>query len=240
MKYEVIPVKNILIIDDDIELCELLKEYLSIERFNISFAHGGLIGLDKIRNENYDLVILDIMLPEMNGLEVLKNIRTFSVIPVIMLTAKGDEIDRVLGLELGSDDYIPKPFSARELVARIKAIFRRLSTLSEENNGKKQDHIEVADIFIEVSTRTVSKNGTEISLTEVEFNILENLIRSAGKIVERQNLAQAVLGRRLSYDDRSLDVHMSNLRKKLGAMPDNKDRIKTMRGVGYLYAKPKN
>ena len=229
--------KHILIIDDDTELCELLQEYLASEKFATSTAHGGETGLEMVRNGSFDLVILDIMLPEMNGLEVLKNIRSFSKIPVIMLTAKGDEVDRILGLELGSDDYLPKPFSPRELVARIKAVFRRLGNADEQSVKPDSLKIEIADIFIESSTRTATRNGSDLALTEVEFSILESLMRAAGTVVERQELALKVLGRRLSYDDRSLDVHMSNLRRKLGTIAEEKERIKTIRGVGYLYVR---
>ncbi len=234
---EVMPMKHILIIDDDTELCELLQEYLASEKFATSAAHGGAAGLEMVKNGSFDLVILDIMLPEMNGLEVLKSIRSFSKIPVIMLTAKGDEVDRILGLELGSDDYLPKPFSPRELVARIKAVFRRLGNAEEQSVKPDSLRLEIADIFIESSTRTATKNGSDLALTEVEFSILENLMRAAGTVVERQELALKVLGRRLSYDDRSLDVHMSNLRRKLGTIADDKERIKTIRGVGYLYVR---
>lgn len=229
--------KRILIIDDDTELCELLQEYLSAEKFETFCTHTGVAGLEKTRNDNYDLVILDVMLPELNGLEVLKSIRSFSKIPVIMLTAKGDEVDRILGLELGADDYLPKPFSPRELVARIKAVFRRLSP-EVSDQTKEPFHVEIAEIYIESNTRTATRAGVNLGLTEVEFSILENLMRAAGSVVERQDLAVKVLGRRLSYDDRSLDVHMSNLRRKLGPTADEKDRIKTIRGVGYLYVKP--
>ena len=154
-----------------------------------------------------------------------------------MLTAKGDEVDRILGLELGSDDYLPKPFSPRELVARIKAVFRRLGNADEQSVKPDSLKIEIADIFIESSTRTATRNGSDLALTEVEFSILESLMRAAGTVVERQELALKVLGRRLSYDDRSLDVHMSNLRRKLGTIAEEKERIKTIRGVGYLYVR---
>ncbi len=232
--------KRILIIDDDTELCELLQEYLSSEKFTTSSVHSGTSGLETVRNDSFDLVILDIMLPELNGLEVLKSIRSFSRIPVIMLTAKGDEVDRILGLELGADDYLPKPFSPRELVARIKAIFRRLAPDNEDSQIKESCRIEIADVFIESNTRTATRAGVDLGLTEVEFSILENLMRAAGSVVERQDLAFKVLGRRLSYDDRSLDVHMSNLRRKLIGTTGDKEYIKTIRGVGYLYVKPDN
>ena len=229
--------RRILIVDDDTELCELLQEYLTAEELSSESVHDGLSGLNKIKNESFDLVILDIMLPEMNGLDLLKEVRKTSKIPVIMLTAKGDEIDRVLGLELGADDYIPKPFSPRELVARIRAVFRRLEITASKN--KDNYKIELNGVILDSSTKSVAKDGQNLSLTEVEFSLLEQLMRSAGNVVERQDLALKVLGRRLTYDDRSLDVHMSNLRKKLGNQGGN-DLIKTIRGIGYLYVKPEN
>lgn len=227
--------KQILVIDDDSELCELLAEYLAAEKFTPTCIHNGKHGLAAALEGKYDLIILDVMLPEMNGLEVLKNLRTSSNTPVIMLTARGDEVDRILGLELGADDYLPKPFSPRELVARIRAVFRRLTPAVDDNGGKEQTRIEIADICINTTARTSEKAGVDLNLTSVEFLILEQLMRAAGNLVERQVLAEKVLGRRLSYDDRSLDVHMSNLRKKIG--PGN-ECIKTIRGSGYLYAKP--
>ena len=154
-----------------------------------------------------------------------------------MLTAKGDEIDRILGLELGADDYIPKPFSPRELVARIRAVFRRAESVNANNGITK---IELNGVKIDSSLKEAFKDGAALSLTEVEFSILEQLMRAAGTVVERQDLAFKVLGRRLTYDDRSLDVHMSNLRKKLGKNQNGTDLIKTIRGIGYLYVKPED
>lgn len=228
---------RILMIDDDTELCELLSEFLATEKFSAECVHNGKNGLEKAENNSYDLIILDVMLPGMNGLDVLKKLRTFSQTPVIMLTARGEEVDRILGLELGADDYLPKPFSPRELVARIRAIFRRLHKNDSGEPGNDNEKIQIADVILEPASRTATRNGEILSLTEVEFSILENLMRGAGGVVERQSLAQKVLGRRLSYDDRSLDVHMSNLRKKLGSSESDHERIKTIRGVGYLYVR---
>lgn len=226
---------GILIIDDDKELCELLAEYLASEKFVSICEHNGKKGLDQALSGNFDLIILDIMLPGMSGLEILKNLRAKANTPVIMLTARGDEADRVLGLELGADDYLPKPFSPRELVARIKAVFRRLNHLKESDEAKEKARIEIAGISLEPQSRVAEKDGNSLGLTEVEFTILEQLMRAAGTVVERQTLAERVLGRRLTYDDRSLDVHMSNLRRKIG---QGNDCIKTIRGTGYLYVKP--
>lgn len=230
--------KHILIVDDDTELCDLLHEYFDAEKLCSECVHDGTSGLAKVKSGEFDLVILDIMLPELNGLDVLKEIRRYSRIPVIMLSAKGDEIDRILGLELGADDYLPKPFSPRELVARIKAVFRRLEmTASSEKECFK---VGVNGVVLDSSVKSVVKEGVAIYLTEVEFSILEQLMRAAGTVVERQELAFKVLGRRLAYDDRSLDVHMSNLRKKLGNASNDSELIKTIRGIGYLYVKPEN
>lgn len=229
---------KILIIDDDIELCELLSEFFATEKISAESIHNGKSGLEAAKSGVFDLIVLDIMLPEMNGLDVLKNLRQVSQTPVIMLTARGEEVDRVLGLELGADDYLAKPFSPRELVARIRAIIRRLQNSLHSDELHEQPRYQIADIQLEVSTRTVMRNGELLSLTEVEFSILEQLMRTAGTVIERQELAQKVLGRRLSYDDRSLDVHMSNLRRKLGHYAGELERIKTIRGVGYLYVRP--
>jgi two-component system response regulator CpxR len=229
--------KQILIIDDDSELCELLAEYLISEKFAATSIHNGRLGLDAALNGKFDLIILDVMLPEMSGLEVLKQFRVSSNIPVIMLTARGDEVDRILGLELGADDYLPKPFSPRELVARIRAVFRRLTTALEGNGERESVRIEIGDICLESGSRSALKSGENLNLTEVEFSILEQLMLGAGSVVERQALAEKVLGRRLAYDDRSLDVHMSNLRRKIGHGNGN-DCIRTIRGTGYLYVRP--
>lgn len=232
--------QQILIIDDDVELCELLSEFLGSEKFSISCIHNGAQGLKCAQEQVFDLIILDVMLPEMNGLEVLKNLRVTSSTPVIMLTARGDEVDRILGLELGADDYLPKPFSPRELVARIRAISRRSVAHNGDSTNKEPARLEIDNVCLDSATRTVSKDGVILSLTEVEFSILDHLMRIAGSVIERQDLAQKVLGRRLTYDDRSLDVHMSNLRKKIGNNVGNYERIRTIRGVGYLYVKPEN
>lgn len=228
--------KHILIVDDDTELCELLQEYFAAEELTTECVHDGLSAIDKVKEASADLVILDIMLPKMNGIDALKEIRKISKVPVIMLTAKGDEIDRILGLELGADDYIPKPFSPRELVARIRAVFRRSESSTTNVNGTFK--IELNGVKLDSSIKEAYKDGQLLSLTEVEFSILEQLMRNAGNVVERQDLAFKVLGRRLTYDDRSLDVHMSNLRKKLGKNQSGNDLIKTIRGIGYLYVKP--
>lgn len=230
--------KKILIIDDDVELCTLVDEYLNSEGFETEMVHDGAAAIEKVAAQKFDLITLDVMLPTVNGIEVLKSIRKTSNVPVIMLTARGDEIDRILGLELGADDYLPKPFSPRELVARIKAIFRRTEKNGSTPVAHENSKLVVADIQLDSNTRVVLQNDSPVAFTEVEFSILEILLMNAGNVVDRQELAVKSLGRKLDYFDRSLDVHMSNLRKKLGHHVGELERIKTIRGVGYLYVRP--
>ncbi len=228
--------KKILIIDDDVELCELLEEYLTGQEFMVEKLHDGKEGLEYGLKTIPDLIILDVMLPGMNGFEVLRGLRAESTIPIIMLTAKGEEIDRIVGLELGADDYLPKPFNPRELLARVRAVFRRIGK-SDKDSTEEGHRIEVGDVVLDKNTQTVYKDSEQITLTSVEFQILKILLENAGKVVERPDLSEKVLGRRLSYDDRSIDVHLSNLRKKLGHKLGDLERIKTVRGTGYLYVK---
>ncbi|MBL8125733.1 MAG: response regulator transcription factor [Pyrinomonadaceae bacterium] len=223
---------KVLIIDDDEDLCELVSEYLTVEGFDTSVVHDGRSGLDAARTGAYDLAILDVMLPKMNGFEVLKNLRTDSSLPVLMLTARGDDMERIVGLESGADDYLPKPFNPRELVARLRAILRRSTTDGTERTSEK---INVDDIELSEASRTAKLNGDEVILTSVEFDLLKHLLLEAGKIIKKEDLSIRVLDRELSPYDRSLDMHISNLRKKLGPRPDGSDRIKTVRSVGYIY-----
>jgi two-component system, OmpR family, response regulator CpxR len=224
---------KILIIDDDEELCELVSEYLSVEGFTTEAVHDGESGLQKALSNDYELAILDVMLPKKNGFDVLRDLRKSSKLPVLMLTAKGDDMERIVGLEIGADDYLPKPFNPRELVARLRAVLRRVNDADE----KKQlpETFTVDDIEVSLTGRTAKIDGTEINLTAVEFDLLVALLEQAGKIVKKEDLSQRVLDRRLSPFDRSLDMHVSNLRKKLGAREDETERIKTIRSVGYIY-----
>lgn len=228
---------RILVIDDDIELCELLTDYLSGEGFIIETVNDGKQGAEQALAAEYILVVLDVMLPELNGFDVLRKIRENSKVPVIMLTARGDDIDRIVGLELGADDYLPKPFNPRELVARIRAIQRRVEvTALTPHSNQKGGEFEVGDLCLCTSNRTVKRNGINIELTSVEFNLLQVLLSRAGEVISRDDLVEKVLGRRLSAYDRSIDVHVSALRKKLGHFDGNIERIRTIRGVGYLYS----
>jgi Response regulators consisting of a CheY-like receiver domain and a winged-helix DNA-binding domain len=227
---------NILIIDDDEELCELVSEYLTVEGFEVEAVNDGESGLTAAESGKYDLAILDVMLPKMNGFEVLRHLRQKSKLPVLMLTARGDDMERIVGLEIGADDYLPKPFNPRELVARLRAILRRANG-GTESDGVGQEHIQVDDVELNPASRAASIAGTELSLTSVEFDLLASLLKSAGTIVRKEDLSEEVLGRKLSPFDRSLDMHISNLRKKLGTRDDGTDRIKTIRSVGYIYTR---
>ncbi len=224
---------NILIIDDDEELCELVSEYLSVEGFTTEAVHDGESGLQKALSGEYELAILDVMLPRKNGFDVLRELRKSSKLPVLMLTAKGDDMERIVGLEIGADDYLPKPFNPRELVARLRAVLRRVNDTEEKK--PTAETFTVDDIEVSLTGRTAKIDGAELNLTAVEFDLLVALVEQAGKIVKKEDLSQRVLDRRLSPFDRSLDMHVSNLRKKLGAREDESERIKTIRSVGYIY-----
>ena len=226
---------KILIIDDDVELCELVGEYLGREGFEVEAAHNGDKGLERALAGEYALVVLDIMLPGMTGLDVLRHLRAESRTPVLILTARGEEVDRIVGLEIGADDYLGKPFNPRELLARVRAILRR----SQAAPASAAALVALGDVELDPGARTVTREGKAVELTAVEFSLLEALMRSAGQVVTREFLAQTVLGRRFVAYDRSIDMHVSKLRKKLGPQPGNEgERIKTVRGVGYIYARP--
>ena len=230
------PMERVLVIDDDVGLCELVGEYLQPEGYTVEAIHNGERGVDRALAGEHDLVVLDVMLPGTNGFDVLRRIRAKSRIPVLMLTARGDDVDRIVGLEIGADDYLPKPFNPRELVARIRAVLRR--TQPAESSNASREMIAVGDIEMDSNTRNVRRNGEVIELTGVEYDLLEILLRNAGQIVKREELVKEVLGRELSPFDRSIDMHVSNLRKKLGHQLSGLERIKTIRGVGYIYGAP--
>lgn len=223
--------RRILIIDDDRDLSEMLMEYLSPEGFAVDCSRTGEDGLRRALSESFDLVILDVMLPRMNGFEVLRNLRSQSQCPVIMLTARGQEVDRIVGLEIGSDDYLAKPFSARELLARIHAILRRSRPAESDT-----DLVAVGDVVLDRRSRMVRRAGEAIDLTSAEFETLEVLLGSAGQVVPREALFDKVLHRAYSVFDRSIDNHVSSLRKKLGPRLGDTERIKAVRNSGYLYA----
>ena len=220
--------KEILLIDDDEELCDMLTEYLGKYEIQVSAVHRGDAGLQAVRNRSWEMILLDVMLPGLDGFEVLKQIRTFSTDSVLLLTARGEDVDRIVGLEMGADDYLAKPFNARELLARIRAIRRRSELQAVRPESPT---LVVEDLSLDPASRTVLRSGNTVDLTDVEFSLLEVLMRSPGKVIEREPLAEQVLGRKFSPFDRSLDMHVSRLRKKLGGNSD--DRIKSVRGTGY-------
>jgi two-component system response regulator CpxR len=224
------PMEDILLIDDDIELCAMLTDYLGRHGFRVSSVHRGDTGLKAARNRAWPMILLDIMLPGMDGFEVLKQIRSFSSGNVLLLTARGEDVDRIIGLEIGADDYLAKPFNARELLARIRAIRRRSAAPAAASESAA---LLVEDLVLDPAARTVIQNGRRIDLTDVEFTLLEVLMRSPGKVVKREGLAEEVLGRKFNPFDRSLDMHVSRLRRKLAADGHSEDRVRTVRGSGY-------
>lgn len=224
---------TLLVIDDDTELCDLLRDYLGQEGFRVDARNDGPSGLARALESRPDLVILDVMLPGASGFDVLRRLRQSSRVPVIMLTARGDDVDRIVGLEMGADDYLGKPFNPRELVARIRAVQRRAGATGNER-VTASEILRSGDVLLDVGARSATLAGVELDLTSAELGLLELLLRSAGKVVTREEISEKVLGRRFSPYDRSIDVHVSNLRKKL-ADEAGRDRIKTVRGSGYLF-----
>lgn len=224
---------HILIIDDDEELCDLVSEYLEKEGFAVRSVYDGAAGVEETKSGEYDLVVLDVMLPVKNGFAVLEEIRGNSGVPVVMLTARGEDRDRISGLEAGADDYLPKPFNPRELLARIRAILRRASAVALSSDPKAK--LVADDLELTVSARKVTLGQKNVALTSVEFDVLAELLRNAGSVVPKTELSRNVMDRELSPFDRSLDMHISNLRKKLGSHPSGEPRIKTVRSVGYIY-----
>jgi len=225
----------VLVIDDDVGLCELVAEYLEPEGYKVEAVHNGEAGVERALSGEHALAVLDFMLPGINGFEVLRRVRARSRLPIVMLTARGDDVDRIIGLEIGADDYLPKPFNPRELVARINAVLRRARPEEPEAKGG-MERLSVGDVEMETGTRVVRRAGETVELTVVEYDLLVMLLRSPGQIVTREELMRDVLHRSLSPFDRSIDMHVSHLRKKLGHRIGDVERIKTVRGVGYIYA----
>ncbi|MBL4816403.1 MAG: response regulator [Shewanella sp.] len=223
---------HLLLIDDDLGLSELLAQLLELEGFELTLAHDGQSGLEMALDKDYDLILLDVMLPKLNGFEVLKSLRANKQTPVLMLTARGDEIDRVVGLEIGADDYLPKPFNDRELVARIKAIIRRSHILP---NDKQPSVYEYGDITLDPSRQEVYCQEQLLILTGTEFGLLFEMVQNAGDLISKESLSEKVLNKKLMPFDRSLDMHLSNLRKKLPERMDGRPRVKTIRGKGYIW-----
>ena len=229
---------RLLFVDDDREFCALMHDYLSGEGFEVSCAYDGITALAALRQQAADIVVLDVMMPLRNGLDVLRELRQFSSVPVLMLTARGEDLDRIVGLEVGADDYVPKPCNPRELVARLRAILRRTQTsLVAPDELEPHAPLRVADIELRPGEHRVLCDGQDLGLTSAEYATLEVLLRHAGHVVRKSALMQAAFGRRLGPYDRSLDMHISRLRRKLGPDAQGSERIKTVRGVGYLYVR---
>jgi two-component system response regulator CpxR len=224
--------ERLLVVDDDADLCHLVTRYLMREGFEIDQAGGGAAGIERARTKDYSLIMLDVMMPDTDGFDVLRSIRHHSRTPVLMLTARGDTHDRIRGLEMGADDYLPKPFEPAELVARIRAILRRAAP------HRPIAAIAIEDIELDGGARTVRRKGVTVDLTTVEFDLLAMLMSFAGTKVSREDLVRKVLGRDFSPFDRSIDTHVCNLRRKLGPLDDGTERIKGVRGAGYLFAAP--
>lgn len=225
--------EDILLIDDDVQLCSMLTDYLGRYGYRVAAIHRGDTGLQEALKGAYALVLLDVMLPALDGLEVLRRIRAVSSTRVLLLTARGDDVDRIVGLEIGADDYLPKPFNPRELLARMRAILRRggANETASASTVLRSDGLE-----LDPAARTVEQDGQRIELTDVEFAMLEALLRSPGKVVTREELVENVLGRKFNPFDRSLDMHISRLRRKLSGNSMDDARVKTVRGTGYQLA----
>ncbi|HYL90924.1 MAG TPA: response regulator transcription factor [Burkholderiales bacterium] len=219
---------QVLLADDDVELAAMLTEYLEREGFGVTAVHDGEAAARLALSGGYQIVVLDVMMPKVDGIEALRQIRQSSRVPVIMLTARGDDVDRIVGLELGADDYVPKPCTPRELVARLRAILRRAQP------GTDGGPIEVGSIALWPEKRRVLWRGRELHLTSIEFNVLEVLMRNAGRVVSKQEISENALGRPLARFDRSIDVHLSSIRQKLG---EGGRLIRTVRGLGYHLVK---
>jgi len=224
---------KILLVDDDVELVYMLMEYLEQEGFDVSIAHDGEQGAAEALTGQYALAVLDVMMPRTSGIEALKRIRAKSQMPVLMLTAKGDDMDRILGLELGADDYVPKPCTPRELLARIRAILRRTETVSEDEPSV----ISIGALTLWPEQRRVEWDNKPVDLTSSEFNLLSVLARNAGKPVSKNDLSEQGLGRPLVRFDRSIDVHLSSIRHKLGTLADGRSCIQTVHRLGYQFIK---
>lgn len=233
---------KIIMVDDDQKLCRLVADYLEPMGYEVDAAYNGADGLEKIRRGEYRAAILDVMMPQMDGLEVLKQLRRESDIPVLMLTARGEETDRIVGLEMGADDYLPKTFSSRELLARLRAVTRR-SQLSEksENRAESADTdriLRFAALEIFRESRTVRLNQESLTLTPLEYDLLVTLAQAAGRVLTRDQLLEEIAGRDYEVFDRSVDVHISSLRRKLGDNPRKPRFIQTVRTAGYMFRVP--
>jgi two-component system response regulator CpxR len=230
---------KILIVDDDKKLCRLVADYLEPMGYDFDAAHNGQRGLEMLFEGDYAAVILDVMMPQMDGFEVLKRLRRESDIPAIMLTARGEETDRIVGLEMGADDYLPKTFSSRELLARLRAVTRRYEKSKRHTAWQNDEGIlDYGDLQIDPNARTVRLGSQHLNLTPLEYDLLICLARSVGRVLSRDQLLDAVAGRDYEVFDRSVDVHISSLRRKLGENPRNPKYIHTVRSAGYMFKAP--
>jgi len=226
---------RILLVDDDAELLAMLREYLAPEGFEVLTAADGEAGVQRAVAGGVDLVVLDVMLPRLSGLEALRRLRRASTVPVLMLTAKGDDVDRIVGLELGADDYLPKPFNPRELVARMHALLRRTRAAAPGVGTESREELRAGELAVRPGERAATWRGQPLELTSTEFNLLEALVRNAGRVLGKAELSEHVLGRSMTRYDRGIDMHVSNLRRKLGTLADGRSPIQTVRGVGYQF-----
>jgi len=243
MTHQAIETSNmkILIVDDDKKLCQLVADYLEPMGYDVEAAHNGAQGLQMILEGDYHAVILDVMMPQMDGFEVLKRLRKESDIPVLMLTARGEETDRIVGLEMGADDYLPKTFSSRELLARLRAVTRRYSISESQTASATTDKALIfGSLEIEQNSRTVRLDTKTLNLTPIEYDLLTSLAGAAGRVLTRDQLLDAVAGRDYEVFDRSIDVHISSLRRKLGENPRNPRFIQTVRTAGYMFKDPED
>jgi two-component system response regulator CpxR len=231
-------VSRILLADDDVELTGMLREYLAGEGLSVDTAHDGETALAKARSGGFDLMVLDVMLPKKNGFDVLRELRAHSLLPVLMLTARDEDVDSIVGLELGADDYLPKPCNPRVLVARIRAVLRRAAGNGGAAEREPPQTLVFGDLEMHTGARSVACGGRPVALTSTEYSVLEALLRAAGHAVSKAELSERALGRKLERYDRSLDMHVSSLRRKLGPLAGGEERIKTVRGVGYQYTRP--
>ena len=222
---------RVLLVDDDRELCQMLTEYLEAEHFDVKSVHDGGDALAELRANDFEILILDVMLPSVGGFDVLRKLGASYATPILMLTARGDDVDRIVGLELGADDYLSKPFNPRELVARIRAILRRAS--ARPARGAVPDELAVGPIVLNTGTHQVRVAERPVALTGAEFRVLELLMRSAGQVISREAMTEQALGRKLVPYDRSIDTHISNLRRKLELEVGRNPEIKNVRGSGY-------
>ena len=222
---------RVLLVDDDRELCQMLSEYLHAEHFDVKSVHDGGDALDELEANDFEILILDVMLPSVGGFDVLRKLGASYATPILMLTARGDDVDRIVGLELGADDYLSKPFNPRELVARIRAILRRAS--NRPARAGAPDELTVGPIHLHTGTHQVHVNGSLVAVTGAEFRVLELLMRSAGQVISRESMTEQALGRKLVAYDRSIDTHISNLRRKLDLEAGRNPEIKNVRGSGY-------